>query len=171
MPYIVKTIGEKITLGILITKSGQGIGGLSPTIEIRRNADDKYLDFSAGAPPFWISTGGTPTHVLSETTWCTGNYTWVFDQGYYDNTKNEYTVIYKNDPPYRTLLTETISFDNTVALDVSFIRRMLANYQTLTFLTPAHYRHEVLDDAKVDTIYKADITINPTGTVETRNPV
>lgn len=171
MSYIVKTIGEKVVLGVLLTKDSAPLSGLVPTVEIRRNSDGWYLDFSAVAPPFWKTVGGTREKVMPERSWCPGFYSYTFDQGYYDNIKDDYVVIYRNIAPYILYENEVISFNNEIAVDVSFIRKLLANHQTLEYLAPSHLVHTVFDDDKTTQVYKADITKNLAGTVETRDPV
>lgn len=110
MSYITKFVGEKVMLSAVLTKDGSGISGLSPTLEIRRNSDGLYLDFSASASPYWRSTGGQKELVLTESSWQIGYYAWNFDQGLYDVGPAEYTVIYRNDPPYPLMQVEIMSF-------------------------------------------------------------
>lgn len=110
MAYITKFVGEKVVLSAVLTKDGLGISGLSPTLEIRRNSDGLYFDFSAMASPYWRSTGGLKTKALPESTWQVGYYSWTFDQGIYDVGPAEYTAIYRNDPPYPLLQVEIMSF-------------------------------------------------------------
>lgn len=171
MSYITKTVGDKVVLGLLMTKDGAALTGLSPTLEIRRTSDDYYLDFGAVVPPFWVASGGTSEKVLAETTWLPGYYTWTFDQEFYENVKNDYTVIYRNSSPYPLIEIETLSYDNMFVFDIALIRKMHTNKQTLEAISQTHLRHVVFDDDKVTPIYTADITLNTPGTIETRDPL
>jgi hypothetical protein len=171
MSYIEKTVGESVVLALLLTKDGAPLSGLSPTLEIRRNADQLYFDFSASIAPYWIASGGQQLLNLPEAAWLPGYYTWNFNQGLYDSGKNDYTVIYRNDPPYPTTSVEIVSFTNEFVFDVSFIRKMLANKQTLKQLAADHMQHKVFDDDELTQIYEADITIDTMNAIETRDPV
>lgn len=171
MSYIVKTIGEKVSLGVLLTQNGNPVSGESPTVEIRRNVDGWYLDFGAVAPPYWKTAGGQREKLLPEKSWATGFYTWTFDHSVYDNTKNDYTIIYRNVAPFRLYEIEIVSFNNEMSFDIEFIRKLLANKQTLESLTPQQMKHTVFDDDKSSIIYEADITLSGSGSVETREPL
>lgn len=169
--YIIKTIGERVVLGVLLTKQGVPITGEHPTIEIRRNADGFYLDFSASSAPYWKTNGGTKEKVLPERSWMPGFYSWHFDHGLYDGTKNDYTVIYRNPLPYRLYQNEIISFNNEILFDITYLRKILTNKQTLEHLSAQHMEHVVFDDDKQTEIYRADITLDISGSKETRDPV
>ena len=170
MSYILKSVGDSTVLGALLTKDGSPLSGLYPTLELRRNSDTLYLDFSALAPPFWVSSGGQQQLTLSEASWLPGYYFWTFDQLVYDNTKNDYTAIYRNSGLYTMTEIEIISFQESPKLDVSFIRKMFANKQTLQQVATDHMIHTVFDDDKTTPIYGADITINVPLATETRDP-
>jgi hypothetical protein len=141
MAYITKTVGDKIILGILLTKDGIPLPGLTPTLELRRNADGKYFDFSAVAPPYWITVGGQLLLTLPEISWLNGFYSWDFDQGVYDTGKKDYTAIYRNPSPYAVTDIDVVSFDDVLNVDVSFIRKMLANKQTLRQVSASEMEH------------------------------
>ena len=175
LSYIVKNIGETATLGLVLRSSGTPITGESPTVEVRRMSDSLYLDWSAVSAPFWVSGGGLREKPLVEQSWMPGFYTTLFDQGLYDNTNNEYTVIYRNTGLYPVYDNEVFSFeqglDASLAADVSFIRKILTNKQTLEQLSTTLMHHQVLDDDEVTPVYDADITINVGGNIETRQPL
>lgn len=168
--YIVKKIGETVTLGLLLTKNGEGLTGLSPTVEIRRNVDGRYFDFAAVSTPYWKTSGGQKEKILPERVWLSGYYTWVFDHATYDNIENEDTVIYRNLSPYRLVEVELVAFESNTLADVEYIRKILTNKQTLEQLAQDHYHHEVFDDDKITPIYEADITMTG-GILETRDPL
>jgi len=160
--YIEKVVNSSVTLGILMTKSGQGLTGLSPTIEIRRHSDDHYLDFSAGVAPFWVTTGGQRELTLPEQPWLGGWYTWAFDHATYDpDAQEDYSVIYRNTVPYRTLLTEILSFTSAIGNAFEYIRTLLENDQDLVKHSNERYEHKIYGDAGETgpTVYEADITL------------
>lgn len=171
MSYITKTVGEKTVLGLLMTKNGLPLTGLTPTLELRRNADGKYFDFSATVPPYWQTSIGQVQLVLPEMSWMGGFYAWEFDHALYDNAANEYTAIYRNTGTYPLTNIEIVSYGNTVGIDISFIRKMLANKQTLKAVATDHMVHKVYDDNEVDIVYQADITLDGLSATETRQPV
>lgn len=160
MSYIVKTIGEKVVLGVLLTKENVALTGLSPTLEIRRNVDGWYLDFAATSAPYWKTTGGQKELVLPEKTWLPGYYTWTFDHAVYDGVKNDYTAVYRNDAPYRLLELEVLSFNNESAFDIKRILRHLENDQDLEALATDHFEHRVYEDDGVTVMHAADIQLD-----------
>jgi hypothetical protein len=170
MSYITKTVGEKTVLGLLMTKNGVPLTGLTPTIELRRNVDGKYFDFSATVPPYWETSIGQVQLVLPECSWLGGYYSWEFDHALYDNVANEYTAIYRNTGTYPLTNIEVVSYGNTVGIDISFIRKMLANKQTLQAVATDHMIHIVYDDDLITPVYHADITLNGLTSTETRLP-
>lgn len=167
MSYIIKTIGDKVTLSLLLTKKGAGVTGLSPTVEVRRNADDLYLDFSAVSPPYWVSTGGQREKILTEQSWLGGYYTWLFDQSVYEagGAIGEYTIIYRHDAPFKLLASEVIAFDDIPLTILKYLR----NYQELEKLSATHFTHKVFEDDKVTLMQEVDIT--QVGDKEIRDPV
>lgn len=135
MSYIVQNVNSSVTVGILIRDGGVGIPGLFPTAEIRRIRDSKYFDFSAVAPPYWVSSGGQKQKVLPPVSWQDGLYQWEFDQNVYDhNALEEYEMLYRNDAPYRTVATEVMAFTKmgVTEMDVEEIRSAIWN----TVMTP-----------------------------------
>lgn len=111
MSYSTKNINSSATLGVFVKNQGSGIPGLSPTVEIRRVRDSKYLDFNATTIPYWVNSGGQRTKVLPAMPWFDGLYQWQFDQNLYDHDATEdYEIVYRNDPPYKLESTEIISF-------------------------------------------------------------
>ena len=128
MSYIVKNVNSSVTLGVLIKDGGVGIPGLSPTVEIRRISDSKYFDFSAASEPYWVSSGGQRQKVLPTVSWQDGLYQWEFDQNVYDhNALEEYEILYRNDPPYKTIATEVMSFTRMglSTMDIEDIREAI----------------------------------------------
>lgn len=170
MSYYVKKVGDAATLSILMTKSGSGLTGLSPTIEIRRMSDGFYLDFNATVAPYWKTSGGSKEKTLPERVWLPGYYTWVFDQSIYEDggVVAEYTVIYRHGTPYRTLLTETWSFEYTSDDRIERVINHLENYQELEKLAEDHWKHTVFEDDKTTPMHTADITLS--GNKEIRDP-
>ena len=72
--------------------TGLGVTGLTPTVKIYRNVDNKYLDFSTGT---WVSSGGQPKQVMDEL--AAGIYYWDFDQSQYgENCERDYIVYYES---------------------------------------------------------------------------
>jgi len=171
MSYIVKTVGERVVLGVLLTKSSIPISGESPTLEIRRNIDGYYFDFSAVSAPYWVTSGGTKEFILPETLWMPGFYSWLFDHGAYDVGEADYTAIYKNDVPYRLYANEVFAFTSKGVFDIEYIRKVLTNKQTLTQLTAQHMEHVIFDDDKATEIYRASIDLDVGGSIETRDPL
>jgi hypothetical protein len=171
MSYIDKTVGDSVVLGVVLTKNGAPLTGLLPTLELRRGSDDKYFDFSASMAPYWLSTGGSQTIVIPEVSWLPGYYRWTFDQGMYDAGPNEYTAIYRNVSPYSMMDIEIVNFANEFTLDVSLIRKMLTNKQTLKSVSATHMEHKVFDDDKVTEIYAASLDLDNLNATETRDPV
>ena len=170
MGYITKTVGEATVLGLLMTKNGVPLTGLTPTLELRRNADGMYFDFSASAPPYWQTSIGQQVLVLPECPWLGGFYSWDFKHAIYDNVANEYTAIYRNAGMYPLTNLEIVSYGNTVGVDISFIRKMLANKQTLHAVATDHMSHVVFDDDNTTPIYSAEITLDGLTATETRLP-
>jgi hypothetical protein len=170
MSYIEKTVGDSVVLGVVLTKNGAPLTGLAPTLELRRGSDDKYFDFAASVPPYWLSSGGAQTLVLPEVSWLPGYYRWTFDQGLYDSGQNEYTAIYRNGSPYSMLDIEIIAFSNEFTIDVSLIRKMLTNKQKLKAVSATHMEHTVYDDDKLTEIYSANIDLDNLNATETRDP-
>lgn len=177
MLNVYRTIGDTVMLGVMLTESDAPLIGLSPTVEVRRQSDDLYLDFSASSTPYWASSGGQREQTLTEQSWLPGYYIWSFNQALYEagGKKEDYNVVYRNPLPYRLLEVEVVTFANEAVFDVEFIRKMLANYQTLLHKEgePDELIHEVFDDDKSTLIYHADITLEdrPEGQTEIRDPV
>lgn len=175
MAYITKVIGTKVALSAHITKRGVGVPGLTPTVEIRRNGDGLYFDFSAAVPPFWVVSGGQREMILPAIGWIDGLYQWEFDQSLYDTGVQEYTVLYRNGLPYQLELSETIGFeiDQSTALNMERILQFMQNPQDLKKLSPTAYEHLIFEDGggalpTDPTIYEADITLD--GATEKRRP-
>lgn len=150
MSYIVRASGSPVVLSLTLTKSAVPVTGLAPRIEIRRHSDEFYLDFGAVAAPFWVSAGGTQERVLPEASWQQGLYFWKFDHSAYEpaNTEDEYTVVYRLDPPFRFLATETLGFTRQLlGSDLELLRQVQINEQDLIEHSNTNFEHKVYDDA------------------------
>lgn len=172
MSYIVRASGSPVVLSLTLTKSAVPVTGLSPRIEVRRHSDEFYLDFSATASPFWVASGGQRERTLPEASWQSGFYFWTFDHGAYEpaDTEDEYTVVYRVDPPFRFLATETLGFTRQLlGSDLEKLRQMAFNEQDLVEHTNAHFEHKVYDDSGASggvLVHHADIKRD--GNVEKR---
>lgn len=97
---IVRHVGEDHIVQLLVTKDGVGISGLSPTIEIRRLSDGKYLNHNTSVAPFWTTVGGSKTLPMTEVSWAAGLYKYKFRPTLVDSAKvDDFDFIVINEHP------------------------------------------------------------------------
>jgi len=143
-----KNIGESSHLGVLIVKEGVGIVGEAPTIEIRRSRDNAYLDFSATADPFFVSSGGQQKLPLAPSASQDGLYEYQFNpQDANEELTENYTVLYENvSTEYPILDFETLNYSAELIDRLAFIRKILDNNQTLSRVSNIEAVNIVFDD-------------------------
>ena len=165
---IYSVVNDRVVLGLHLTKDGVSIEGQTPTVEIRRLTDGRYLNFAAVAPPYWITTGGTREKTLLPKSYLGGLYTFTFDQQVYDpGSRATYVAIYRNtDPLYLVEETEFYAFTFEWERTIDYIRKLLENNSFVEMLSDTQVRHTWLDDNGTDPLLKHKIT--KVGAIESR---
>lgn len=169
--HIAKFVNDSVTFAVLVTRSGEGLAGLSPTLEIRRGSDGLYFDFDATEEPFWVAAGGRREGTLDVSPWQDGYYGFVFDHAEFDEgNADEYTAIYRNHGDYAFTEIEIATFADNPMLDVTLIRQILANDQDLE-CTGTGYRHRVYGDggSASGVVHEKTVALNG-NTEERRDP-
>lgn len=157
-------VGDTKLLWLLLVESGNGVGGQSPTLEIRRNRDWYYIDFDTNT---FVDTGGRREEDMPEQVDTTGFYTFDFTPENYGETDREtYTIFYRNDSTeYGVLHAEEITFEtygnvtDDVYATMEFLRKILTNKTILRKLGIEHYKQFFYDDDNTTIIKTDDITL------------
>lgn len=168
---VYSVVGDSVVLGLHLTEDGAGVTGQTPTLEIRRLRDGRYLDFSAVASPYWKTTGGTKEKVLLPKSYLPGLYTFTFNQDTYDpGARETYVAIYRNTTPdYEVEETEFHAFTWEWEADVKFIRKLLENNSFVEMLTESLVEHTWFDTDGSTPILKHKIT--KSGVFESREKI
>lgn len=153
-------VNDKVQLGLHLVEDGASVAGQSPTVELRRVRDGRYLDFSAVTAPYWKTTGGTKEKVLTAKSWLPGLYCWAFDQSIYDpDAREQYVAIYRNtDPDYLVEVVEFHHFTFEWEQIITFLRKLAANNSFVEMLSDTQVRHTFLDDDGTTPILKHKLT-------------
>ena len=168
---VYSVVGDSIVMGLHLTEDGSSVVGQTPTLEIRRLRDGRYLDFAAVSAPYWKTSGGSKEKTLVAKSYLPGLYTFTFNQETYDPEAREtYVAIYRNtDPVYGVELTEFHSFTWEWEKDVTFIRKLLENNSFVEMLTESLVEHTWFDTDGSTPILRHKIT--KAGAFESREKI
>lgn len=162
MAVIKKSLNENAILKLLLTLEGAGIPSLSPSIEIRRRSDDKFLDFDATVTPFFVASGGSKEKTMVESTFLAGLYEHVFDPNAVgETTQEEYLMIYRsNSVDFPFIDIDEFLYESgpdQINTDLALIIKLLDNDNSLDALSTTKYEYIIFDDDGTTPIRKYDI--------------
>lgn len=168
---IYSVVDDSVVLGLHLVEEGAGVAGQTPTLEIRRLRDGRYLDFAAVSAPYWKTSGGSKEKTLVPKSYLPGLYTWTFDQSVYDpGVRESYVAIYRNaGPDYPVEITEFHDFTYEWEKDVKFIRDLLENNSMVEEISDNEVHHTWYADNGTDEVLKHKIT--KAGAIESREKI
>jgi hypothetical protein len=158
---IIRDNGTPYPVQLLMTKNGNGIGGQTPTIEVRKMSDGKYLDFSAVMPPYFVSTGGQQTEVMTPAPWLSSLYQYMFVPANVGITGIEqFTFVVRNVGVYPVLETECVIYDTispTIEQILTIVEKILKTKVNRLKIDKVANTLTYYDDDQITPLYVFDL--------------